>query len=192
MGPTSATSGPIHARWDLLTSFASLAVISAALIAGDLRFGRSTEKFFWLAIVFLRAMATNVGDFLTDDLGVSRLVSTPILGVATLAAGYFTIAAGRADASPRIDMRYWLAMFIGGAFGTVGGDLVSHSVGLAAASVGLAALLAAVIGARSFIAPASMLGYWCIVLAERAGRATPVGDLLVVQSAGSATACRSQ
>ncbi len=73
-------------------------------------------------------------------------------------------------------MRYWLAMFIGGAFGTVGGDLVSHSVGLAAASVGLAALLAAVIGARSFIAPASMLGYWCIVLAECAA-GTPVGDL---------------
>ncbi len=64
----------------LLTSFASLAVISAALITGDLRFGRSTESFFWLAIVFLRAMATNVGDFLTDDLGVSRLVSTLILG----------------------------------------------------------------------------------------------------------------
>jgi uncharacterized membrane-anchored protein len=160
----------------LASSFASLAVISAALIVGDRRFAHSTEIFFWLAIVFLRAMATNVGDFLTDDLGVSRLVSTPLLGVATLAAGYFTIAAGPAKASPLIDMRYWLAMFLGGAFGTVGGDLVSHALGLAPASVGLAALLVAVIGVRSFLAPAAMLGYWLIVLAERTA-GTPVGDL---------------
>jgi uncharacterized membrane-anchored protein len=160
----------------LATSFASLMVISAALIAGDRLFAPATEIFFWLAIVFLRAMATNLGDFLTDDLGVSRLVSTPLLGLATLAAGYFTIGAGPAKASPLIDLRYWLAMFLGGAFGTVGGDLVSHSVGLAPASVGLAALLAAVIGLRSFFAPASILGYWCIVLAERTA-GTPVGDL---------------
>jgi uncharacterized membrane-anchored protein len=160
----------------LAMSFASLAIISAALIAGDRRLGRSTEIFFWLTIVFLRAMATNVGDFLTDHLGVSRLVSTPLLGMATLAAGYFTIGAGRANASPRIDARYWLAMFIGGAFGTVAGDLLSHSLGLALASVGLVALVVAVIGVRSFLAPASVLGYWCIVLAERAA-GTPVGDI---------------
>jgi uncharacterized membrane-anchored protein len=160
----------------LAASFGSLAIVSAALIAGDRWFARSTEILFWLAIVLLRAAATNVGDYLTDDLGVSRLVSTPLLGLATLAAGYFTIASGPAKTSPLIDMRYWLAMFLGGAFGTVGGDLVSHAIGLAPASVGLAALLVAVIGARSFLAPASILGYWCIVLAERTA-GTPVGDL---------------
>lgn len=160
----------------LAASLASLAVISGTLIVSDRRFGRSTEVCFWLAIVFLRAMATNVGDFLTHDLGVTRLVSTPLLGMATLAAAYLTIGAGPSNASPRIDIRYWLTMFIGGAFGTVGGDLASHYVGLSLASVGLAALLVFVVGIRSILGPASVLGYWCIVLAERTA-GTPVGDL---------------
>ena len=157
----------------LVASFGALAALSAVLIAGDRFWGRSTEIFFWLAIVFLRAMATNVGDFLTDDLRIARPVSGLALAAATLAAGYFTV--GRA--SPSIDLRYWLAMFVGGAFGTIGGDFVSHGVGLPLATVALAAVLVATIGARSAVAPASLLGYWCIVLAERAA-GTPAGDLL--------------
>ena len=158
----------------LPASFASLVVITTASIAADRRFGGASEIGFWIAIVFLRAMATNVGDALTH-LGVSRLASTPLLGAAALVAGYFTIAGGRAKASPRIDMRYWFAMFIAGAFGTVAGDLAAHDFGLTVASVALSALLVIVIGVRSWAAPASLLGYWCIVLAERAA-GTPVGD----------------
>src|ERR1700760_4955234 len=48
----------------LAASFASLAVISAVLLLADRRFGATTEVFFWVAIVILRASATNVGDFL--------------------------------------------------------------------------------------------------------------------------------
>jgi uncharacterized membrane-anchored protein len=156
----------------LTTSFVSLAAISAALVAGDRLWGLSTEAMFWFAIVILRAAATNVGDFVTDDLGVSRLVSSPVFGAATLAAGYFTL--GRR--SPDIDLRYWLAMFFGGVFGTVAGDFVSHAIGLPAATAGLAALLVVAIAAWSRAAAAPLLAYWGIVLLERAA-GTPAGDL---------------
>jgi len=136
----------------LAASFASLAVISAALIAADRRFGLRTEVWFWLAIV--------------------RPLSGVVLGAATLAAGWMTIGSG----SPRIDARYWLAMFFGGAFGTIAGDFVSHGVGLPLAAAGLAALLAVAVVASAALAPVALLGYWIVVLIERTA-GTPAGDL---------------
>ncbi len=156
----------------LATSFASLAAISAALVAADRLRGRSTEAWFWLAIVILRAAATNIGDFVTDDLGVSRLISVPVFAAATLAAGYFTLG----QRSPQIDLRYWLAMFLGGVFGTVGGDLVSHAIGLPAATSGLAALLGIAVAIWSGAAGGPLVAYWAVVLLERTA-GTPAGDL---------------
>jgi uncharacterized membrane-anchored protein len=155
----------------LAASAAPLALASLALIVAD-RF-RPSEALFWLAIVILRAMATNIGDFLTDELGIGRPALTLALGAATLAAGWLTTR----GASPRIDARYWVAMAIGGVFGTVGGDLVSHAVGLPFATAGLSALLVAAIAVRAAAAPAAALGYWAIVLAERAA-GTAAGDFL--------------
>ena len=68
-------------------------------------------------------------------------------------------------------------MALGGAFGTVAGDAASHAVGLGVATVALAALLALAIAARSAFASSALIGYWIVVLAERAA-GTPAGDLL--------------
>ena len=159
----------------LWLSFGSLIVITALLIWGDLRNGRESETFYWLAIIFLRAAATNVGDGLIHILGLSFVAASVITGVATLIAGYFTIPPSAAAISPRIDLRYWGAMFIGGVFGTVAGDLAAHSIGLFPALIALGVALVVVIVSRSLIAPIAMVGYWCIVLAERAA-GTPAGD----------------
>ena len=150
-------------------SFAALAAISGALIALDRAAGARTEVVFWLALVALRAMATNVGDFLTEDLGVARGVSAPALGVLTLAAGYLTYGGD----SPRVDARYWLAMALGGAFGTVAGDFASHALGLPQATVALALALAAGVAVRPW--GAGVMSYWALVLVERAA-GTPAGD----------------
>jgi uncharacterized membrane-anchored protein len=60
-------------------------------------------------------------------------------------------------------------------FGTVFGDLSAHTLGMFPALIALALGLIAVILVRGALAPTSMLGYWCIVLAERAA-GTPAGD----------------
>jgi uncharacterized membrane-anchored protein len=161
----------------LAASAAPLALVSLGLIVADRL--RPTEALFWLAIVLLRAMATNIGDFLIDDLGLGRPAATLALGAATLAAGWFT-SAGR---SPRIDARYWLAMALGGVFGTVGGDLVSHAIGLPLAAASLSALLIAVIALRDKAARLAALGYWVVVLAERAA-GTAIGDVLAEPRGG--------
>jgi uncharacterized membrane-anchored protein len=80
-------------------------------------------------------------------------------------------------ASPIIDLRYWGAMFIAGVFGTIFGDLIAHATSLFAALLMLGVALAALIYARGRFAPAAIIGYWTIVLVERAA-GTPLGDWL--------------
>ena len=160
----------------LVLSFGSLVVITGLLIWGDRLKGRETEAFYWLAIIFLRAGATNVGDGLVHIGGLSLLSASLLTCVATLLAGYFTLAPSAGTPSPLIDLRYWTAMGIGGVFGTNAGDYASHSIGMASALGVLGVVLLVVIVARGFLAPAAVLGYWVIVLAERAA-GTPAGDL---------------
>jgi uncharacterized membrane-anchored protein len=158
-------------------SFAVLAAIVAAAVAGDSRYARRTEGFYWLAIVALRAAATNVGDLLTHDWGVSYLGATIALGIVTLVAGSFTrIEAARSN-SPLIDGRYWTAMLVAGIFGTTGGDMASHTFGLYVAAAALCAAAILVLTIRYKFAATSALAYWCVVLAERCA-GTPVGDAL--------------
>jgi uncharacterized membrane-anchored protein len=157
------------------TSFASLAAIALLAMLGDRWAGRRSNAAFWLAIVVLRAAATNVADFLTVDLKLGFAATSLILGAATLLAGYFTNTGGARSTTPTVDARYWMAMLVAGVFGTVAGDMASHMVGLFAAAGGLCLTLVIVIGLRSWLAPASAMAYWCIVLAERCA-GTPVGD----------------
>ena len=167
-------------------SFASLAALSVLAIWTDRNDGRRGEAAFWVsrgeaafwvAIVALRAAATNLGDFLTHDLAFGFVTVTIVLGVATLVAGAFTRIDPAKGNSPTIDIRYWVAMLIAGVFGTVGGDLAAHWMGLAAAAFALGGLLVLLIALRDRFAPVSVIAYWCVVLAERSA-GTPAGDAL--------------
>lgn len=156
--------------WGLAGSAAAALAATAALVLFD-RAAPSLAS-FWVAIVLLRALATNIGDYLSDEMKIGGLTASLAFGAATLLAGRFT-SSGR---SPDVDLRYWLAMALGGVFGTVAGDYAAHGVGLALATIALAALLVAAIMVREKAAPLAALGYWAVVLAERAA-GTPLGDL---------------
>ncbi len=163
-------------------SFASLVIVCGLAIWGDRRLGLQTELCYWIAVVALRAAATNLADFLTHDLGLSYVLTTSALGAAGLLAGYKTRPSARCVGSPLIDGRYWIAMLLAGLFGTVGGDLTSHTMGLYAAAGSLTLVLILVLGIRSQLYPTAILAYWCTVLAERSA-ATPVGDALASRHA---------
>lgn len=162
---------------DIGMIFALLVAISCFAIWSDRRIGRRTEAGYWVAIVVLRAAATNLGDFLTHNLALGYVTVTVVLGLATLLAGAFTHVDTTKATTPTIDRRYWTAMFIAGVFGTVGGDLVAHLVGLYAAAGLLCVALVVALTLRDSLAPTSVLAYWCVILAERCA-GTPVGDAL--------------
>ncbi len=175
--------GDLYAQYfalGLVASFLLTMIVSAILIYADLKNGVKTETFFWIAIVIFRAGATNVGDFITHNLHVSYALASLVLAAATIATGAATRPAP-GGASPMIDLRYWGTMFIAGVFGTIFGDLVAHATTFFAAFLALGGALTLVIYARRRFAPAAIIGYWTIVLVERAA-GTPLGDWLELEA----------
>ena len=168
-------------------AFGSLMLLSGLAIWRDRRDGMRLEAWYWVAIIVLRAAATNVGDFLTEALKLPYLPVVIALAVLALVAGAQTQAGMRpparaevrgpqgTGASPVIDAWYWAAMFLAGVFGTVGGDLVNQTIGVRVSAGVLTAILLLVLAARARWFPGAMLAYWAVVLAERAA-GTPIGD----------------
>lgn len=162
---------------DRFTSLASLLAICAASVWYHRRAAASTEAGYWVAIVAMRAAATNLADIITHDLALGYVLASAVLAVLTLIAARFTDPDLSRSGSPRVDGAYWTAMFIAGVFGTVAGDLIHHNIGLYIASAVLCVALAALILVRETRAPLSMLLFWSIVMAERCA-GTAVGDAL--------------
>ena len=100
-----------------------LALIFLAIVWAERRSNVATEAYYWLAIIVLRTMATNIADFATHDLKLSYPVFVLLLivfmGVMIWADRFRTdtstqLAAQRATASnaglPTTDWSYWVVM----------------------------------------------------------------------------------
>jgi uncharacterized membrane-anchored protein len=110
----------------LLTSLASLLCICAVAVWYDRRTVARTEGGYWVAIVAMRAAATNLADIFTHDLALGYVLVSILLWVLTLIAARLTSPDFARGGSPRVNGTYWIAMFIAGLFGTVAGDLIHH------------------------------------------------------------------
>jgi uncharacterized membrane-anchored protein len=138
---------------------------------------RPTEAYYWTGALLVRIAATNLADFLGHQFGIA----VALAGMATALGG--TLLLGHspkvsATAFPRGDGLYWTRMLIAGALGTALGDFASSMSGLGPIGVtlALAAVVAALIAARSAGRLASTPAYWLIVVAiGTAG--TVFGDL---------------
>ena len=164
------------------SSLASLLAICAVAVWYDRRAAARTEAGYWMAIVVMRAAATNLADIITHDLAMNYVLASALLAVLTLVAARFTRPDPVRGGSPLMDGAYWMAMFVAGLFGTVAGDFIHHSIGLYAASGLLCLALAGFIVTRNVAASTSMLLYWAIVMAERCA-GTAVGDALASRRA---------
>jgi uncharacterized membrane-anchored protein len=166
---------------DLLPGrFSSLAFLMAVCVGAalyDRRAAGWTEAGYWVAIVVMRAAATNLADIFTHDLRLGYLAVSFVLFGMTAVLAWFTRPDVARGGAPVVDGLYWAAMFVAGLFGTVAGDLIHHSIGLYVASGVLCALLVGLIGVRGWWRGAPILLYWAIVMAERLA-GTAVGDML--------------
>jgi uncharacterized membrane-anchored protein len=165
-----------------MTSLAALLAICVAAVWYHRRASERTEAGYWVAIVAMRAAATNLADAITHDLSLGYVLSSLILSGVTLLGARYTTPDFSRSGSPRVDGAYWVAMFIAGVFGTVAGDLTHHTVGLYTASGALCVTLAGLILIREARAPASVVLFWLIVMAERCA-GTAVGDALASRRA---------
>ena len=153
-----------------------LVLFGATVLAA--RRGPVTEAWYWVAIIIVRAAATNLSDLQTLVVGVPF----PVVMAAFLAVLAALAAASRRRFDPRglprADGFFWAAMLAAGTLGTACGDDLAFIQGLKPplASVVMTVLLAATLVWRARAARGVVLTFWVTVLVIRTW-GTNVGDM---------------
>lgn len=118
----------------LVTDAIMMSVLAVALIA-QFRTRKYTPWIYWLCVVLVSIVGTQITDFFTDTLGVSLYVSTTVFAV-ILAIVFVTwhrqertLAITSID-TPRREAFYWGAILTTFALGTAAGDLATEALSL--------------------------------------------------------------
>ena len=165
-----------------LTAIATAGLLAVALL-WQLHQRRYVPWIYWLTVVLLSVVGTQITDALTDGLGVSLYASTATF--ATLLAVLFAVWYRRERTlsihsiiNRRRELFYWAAILLTFALGTAAGDLATEALGLgfkvgALAFGGLIAALALAwrLGANA------VLTFWLAYIMTRPLGAA-LGDLL--------------
>jgi uncharacterized membrane-anchored protein len=164
-----------------------LAAIFLAIIWAEKLLDWTTVAFYWLAIIVLRTMATNIADFATHDLKLSYPVFVLLLigfMAVMIWADKFRIDAtpqrpvAAIPALPNTDWSYWVVMLGAGVLGTALGDwLADDGPGVYWASlIGIPLFAGAVWAAYRY--GLNKPWYWIAIAACRTW-GTDIGDMLV-------------
>lgn len=165
-----------------LTSI-GMAVLLAIALFGQLRTRAYTPWIYWLTVVLVSIVGTQITDVLTDKLGVSLYASTAVFA-GLLAANF--LAWFRTERSLSInhivtlrrECFYWATVLCTFALGTAAGDLATEALGLGF-SLG-AVIFAALIGATLIawrLGGNAVLTFWVAYILTRPFGAS-LGDLL--------------
>ncbi|GAA0545846.1 hypothetical protein GCM10010172_29300 [Paractinoplanes ferrugineus] len=118
----------------LVTDALMITVLAVALVI-QLRTRKYTPWIYWLCVVLVSIVGTQITDFFTDTLGVSLYLSTGVFAV-VLAVVFFlwhrqegTLAITSID-TPRREGFYWGAILTTFALGTAAGDLATEALSL--------------------------------------------------------------
>jgi len=135
VGETGADFLAVNAGWGQGVTCTVMASLLAAALFAQLRTGRYTPWIYWLTVVLVSIVGTQITDLLTDGLGVSLYISTSVFAV-TLAAIFFvwhrverTLSIHDIVTRSR-ELFYWVAILCTFALGTAAGDLATEALGL--------------------------------------------------------------
>ena len=139
---------------------------------------------YWLGIVLISVVGTQITDNLTDNFGVSLVTTTVVFSI-VLAVVFAAWYASERTLSihtiytTRREAFYWLAVLFTFALGTAAGDLTAErlSVGYAWSAVLFAAVIAAVAVAHYRFRLNAVLAFWIAYILTRPLGAS-LGDLL--------------
>jgi uncharacterized membrane-anchored protein len=162
-----------------------LAAVFAVLVIIDRISTDGSEAFYWLAILTVRAAATNIADF---SIGKAHLAYTLVAAVLAVLLGLLVALqlrlAPRSSSGdlPPTGSFYWLSMLTAGTLGTVIGDGLGHAFSSVSIGVPISAgistvVLATLLGIRARTVLNSAVSYWIVVVAVR-WWGTNVGDIL--------------
>jgi uncharacterized membrane-anchored protein len=160
-----------------------MACLLGGTMALQLRSPRYVPWIYWLAVVLVSIVGTQITDILTDGLGVSLYLSTAMfaIGLALIFAAWYrserTLSI-RTIVTRRRELFYWAAILCTFALGTAAGDLATEALGLGF-QVGVLAF-GAVIAATAiayYLGAGEVLTFWIAYIFTRPLGAS-LGDLL--------------
>jgi uncharacterized membrane-anchored protein len=183
VGETGADYLAVNAGLGQNVTRAAMATLLAAALIMQLRTRRYTPWIYWLTVVLVSIVGTQITDLFTDGLGVSLYLSTSVFAV--LLAAIFSVwyAVERSLSIHEIFTRkrelfYWSAILCTFALGTAAGDLATEALhlGFTWGLVAFGALIAVTYTAWRLGANA-VLTFWIgYILTRPLGAA--LGDLL--------------
>jgi uncharacterized membrane-anchored protein len=183
VGETGADYLAVHVGLGTAVTAAITASLLLAALWQQLRSRRYEPWIYWLTVVLVSVVGTQITDALTDGLEISLYVSTAAFAVA-LASIFATWYRAERTLSihtivtMRRELFYWAAILFTFALGTAAGDLATEALGLGfnVGVVVFSALIAA-IGAAYYLGANAVLTFWLAYILTRPLGAS-LGDLL--------------
>jgi uncharacterized membrane-anchored protein len=135
VGETGADYLAVHVGLGTLWTGALMAGLLVLALIVQLRSRQYVPWVYWLSVVLLSVVGTQITDALTDHLGLSLYVSTAVFSVALAAVFWLwyrrerTLSIHTIVTAPR-ERFYWLAILLTFALGTAAGDLATEALGL--------------------------------------------------------------
>ncbi len=183
VGETGADYLAVHVGLGTAVTGAIMVALLIVVLVGQFRSGRYVPWLYWLTVVLVSVVGTQITDALTDGLGVSLYVSTLAFGMALAAIFALWYATERTLSiqtitTARRELFYWAAVLFTFALGTAAGDLATEALGLGFQwGVLVFSVLIALIGLAWFLGANAVLAFWLAYILTRPLGAS-LGDLL--------------
>jgi uncharacterized membrane-anchored protein len=183
VGETGADYLAVHAGLGRSVTSAIMATLLITALVLQVSKLRYVAWIYWLTVVLVSVVGTQITDALTDGLGVSLYLSTAVFAIAlatTFAIWYATehTLSIHTIFTTRRELFYWAAILFTFALGTAAGDLATEALGLGF-NIGVlvfSSLIVAIAAAYVFGAN-GVLAFWIAYILTRPLGAS-FGDLL--------------
>lgn len=183
VGETGADYLAVHVGLGTGVTGLIMAALLAAVLAAQLRMGRYVPWVYWLTVVLVSIVGTQITDALTDKLEISLYVSTALFAIALAATFAIWFAVERtlsihSIVTTRRELFYWAAILFTFALGTAAGDLATEALGLGF-NVGVVVFMALIAGVTAAYALGAneVLVFWIAYILTRPLGAS-FGDML--------------
>jgi uncharacterized membrane-anchored protein len=135
VGETGADFLAVNVGLGTAITGGAMATLLAIALAAQVRARRYVPWLYWLTVVLVSVVGTQITDMLTDRLGVSLYVSTTVFSVLLIAVFAVWYRIERTLSIQAIDTRrrelfYGAAILCTFALGTAAGDLATEALGL--------------------------------------------------------------
>jgi uncharacterized membrane-anchored protein len=183
VGETGADYLAVHVGLGATVTAANMAILLAAALALQLRAQSYIPWTYWLTVVLISVVGTQITDLLTDKLEISLYLTTAAFACAL--AVTFAIWYGvertlsiHSIVTTRRELFYWLAILFTFALGTAAGDLATEALGLGfQIGVIVFGALIALIATAYYLGANPVLTFWLAYILTRPLGAS-LGDLL--------------